>query len=607
MNHLTSPIRLVKFPSGWLAKRITLELAVPAEEFAVVCRPDADAHRVIYAEDSVPPAAKPNPLVLQADELAFILNRDFSVVLQAPVVFSDGFPGEVEMSMNLRLLRPAAGDQHPVFSRMKLPYLSDVATFEDQLIKVIRNLISPVVEVCFSEKSFLKLDWSAEKLQTVLKEHCRKISSTEHIGLREVLVTRVSSEAGEAFSLQRRECLRRLEEAESQETFDQRRREIEASKALGELETAALFELAREQRAHRLELEKLIHQGRYDEARQRLELNAAEQAEKKKHLILDSELNERQKRVAQEQWMRIQQAESARRLAELEAKAELARLTVREKELEIEMKNRAGQEAAARTEREMAEAKRLDAERSVLADQLAACHEFMQKLTKDFEEALAATLRKTAATNCVQVCWRSFHAMGRPWKPESLSIHRERLGNFEYVTTGESLQLRFKPERDGYLYVLALGPYVSDGRIEYRWVRLLSNHGENDLAYRFSRPRGNFVSAGESLILPAAGGSPDPAEFVWTLNAATGRELLYVIFTESPLSGPQLAQIMQNPRPRYYNSRGFVSHAPRFDEAQQSAAWGTITEDYRVEVLENIKGMVGGAASISESVFYHVR
>ena len=607
MKHLTSPIRLVQPSSGWLARKETIELAMPTEELAVVCQPGADSYRLVYAEDNVPLNAKPNPLVLQANELALILTRDFSLVMQAPVSFSDGFTGDVELSMSLRILRPAAGDQHPIFSRMKIPYVSDVATFKDQLIQVIRSLILPTVEVCFSKKSFLKLDWSAEELQGLLREHCRKISPTEHIGLRDVVVTRVSSEEGEGFSLQRRECLRRLEEAESQEVFDKRAREMETSKAMAESEAAVVLEIAREQRQHRLAWEKLINQGRYEEARQQMESNTAEQAEKTRHLILDSQLSEHQKRVAQEQWVRIQEAEFTARLAELEARGDLARLTVREKELEIEMKKIAGKESAARTERDIAEANRLEGEMSVLADQLAACHDFMQKLTKDFESALAATVRKKVETNSVQVCWRSFHAMETPWKAANLTVHREKLGNFEYVCTGESLQLRFEPEREGYLYILALGPYVAAGRIEYRWARLFSNRGENDLAYRFNRPQGNFVKAGESLIMPVAGGSSDLSESVWTFNAATGRELLYVIFTSVPLTEAQLDQITRNPGPRFYTTRGFESHAHRRDEDRETASWQTVSEDYRAEVLDKLKSVAGDAAFISESVFYHVR
>ena len=124
---------------------------------------------------------------------------------------------------------------------------------------------------------------------------------------------------------------------------------------------ATLLELAEEQRRHRLELDKLVNKCRFAEARQQMELNGLEQAEKRKHLILDSQLNELQKRVAQEQWIRIQQAESTARLADLQAKGDLARLTVRDKELEIEMKKLAGKQAAARTERDIVEAKRLEA------------------------------------------------------------------------------------------------------------------------------------------------------------------------------------------------------------------------------------------------------
>lgn len=607
MNCITSPIRLVQPAKGWLAKKTVLELSAPTEEMAVICRSGSDSYRLAYAEDSIVPDTKSNPLVLESNELAFILTRDLSVGLQVPVSFGDGFPGNVELSLNLRILRPELSAQHPIFSRIQVPCVSDMMTFESQLIRVIRNIVSPVVQACFEKKSFLKLDWSAEELQAMLREHFRAISGVEHIGLREAVLLRVSSEEGEAFSLQRRECLRRLEEAESQEILDKRWREIEASKALAESETKALLELARVQREQRLELEKLVNQGHYEEAHRRMELGAVEQAEKKKHLILESQLSEQQKRVAHEQWMRSQQAESAAHLAQLEAKAELARLSVREKELEIEMKKQAAQESAARTEREAAEAQRLEAEKSTLADQLAACHDFLQKLTKDFEEALATGLREQLASKEVQVLWRSFQAMEKPWKPERLRIDRERLGNFEFVCSGASLQLLFETQRAGCLYVFALGPYVADGRIEYRWVRLFSNDGGNDLGYRFSRSRGNCMAAGEKLLLPVAADVGDPADTVWTLNTATGRELLYVVFTETPLSEAQVSAITQDPRPRFYTTRGFVSRAAQPEEDPATASWDAVTEDYRAAVVEKIKSVAGAEAFVSESVFYHVR
>ena len=115
------------------------------------------------------------------------------------------------------------------------------------------------------------------------------------------------------------------------------------------------------------------------------------------------------------------------------------------------------------------------------------------------------------------------------------------------------------------------------------------------------------MAAGENLLLPVAGGSSDPSEFVWTLNAATGRELLYVVFTPAPLTESQLVDMTRNPETRSYATRGFESHGNRIDECRDTASWQTVSEDYRAKVLKRIQAVTGESGFVSESVLYHVR
>jgi hypothetical protein len=591
MKHVTSPIRIQEAGEGMFAKPAPLELSTDAEELAFIAGADGAAGSLIYAEDA--PDARPH---LKPGEKAFIFTRELAIQLNVPVVFEAGYEGRAEMLLRLRILRPESSDRHPLFARVQTNDLRHLPAFEAELARVLQELFAPAVKAAFAGKSYLKMDWSVEEAARLFRERDEQFKESEHIGLREVSIRRVYSQSGEAVVRQRAVCLREFQVAESEQEFERKRRELEAAAVLSEEETAAMIEQARIRRRQARELKELLDEGKVDQARKEVEAAAAELERKERERIEAARLSDEERRIALDRMNQFHAAEKV----EAEKRIELALLSVQKETMEVRLKKLECDEKSEQIEQ-------LKEKNVSTTDQIAALCDEIQKLGSDLKGHMtAATLKpQTAAT--VKATWRVHHAMEKPWRPERIQLRKEELDCVDFVQSGESLQLRFESDTPGCLYVLALGPYAHQGRIDYAWTTLLSNGGANSRKYEFASGFDNRAAGNRPLLLPAAGGSPKPDDVVWTFDGATGRELLYVAFTPERLTDQQLMQIMTPPPARGYTTRGFVQSGERPDDEPSNgeASWSREQEDFRSDVLERMKAVIGGDGFVSETVLHH--
>lgn len=195
--------------------------------------------------------------------------------------------------------------------------------------------------------------------------------------------------------------------------------------------------------------------------------------------------------------------------------------------------------------------------------------EFLQSIRTEREDLvniLHNTMEQSAKQPLqVDVRWRALEAPKQGQGSIFASVKKDPLDRWDFLRSGDSLQVRATPNQDVYLYIFAVGPYPDkQGKIGYEWRTLFSNDCKNDLYYPLQREQGNLAVANREICLPADGA--EEADFkahAWALDwDSGGMEQVFLLASQRMLVEDEIEHLLPTiPERPVVSTRGFANYA----------------------------------------------
>ncbi len=148
------------------------------------------------------------------------------------------------------------------------------------------------------------------------------------------------------------------------------------------------------------------------------------------------------------------------------------------------------------------------------------------------EESLNRTFEKDVP---IELEWYSYGMLreGVDIREEKYKRARSRIERLDLLRSGQPFQVEIRARNRGYFYVLGYGR-VGRGNSDCascRWYELVGE-GRYPELYESSI---NLIQAGDTILLPSAFESPNPADDYWFLDTLCGQELFVGLFSEDAI------------------------------------------------------------------------